>query len=378
MKNKVKINEQIYIELYNTGKTAYELAQIFKCAERTVERYENALRKQGKINYRKRVSKKKEKTHFKQVEILEQTKIYLDSAKEAINKNVDIYKNIPLKVKWNKHKQTEDLALVWGDMHTGMINRHPLSKKITYNEAIQEKELGNLLRGIIRFHQLYKPSYNLETFYIFDVGDQITNNRIYEGQMAEITCGVGQQIIKTLNYQSDFIKRILEIFPRVVVMKVAGNHGRTTAKPISENATDNFEYLLGQLLAERFKDNKRVEIITPESYTHTVEIYGHKYLMTHGNIVRGGTLNSIEKAIKDIASLAYQEFYNLVIIGHFHTSLKLRITPETNLLVNGCFIKYDDYAYQKLHKFSSPTQYLFNISKKSAMHNLQEIDLLWE
>ena len=85
-----------------------------------------------------------------------------------------------------------------------------------------------------------------------------------------------------------------------------------------------------------------------------------------------------EKAIKDIASLAYQEFYNLVIIGHFHTSLKLRITPETNLLVNGCFIKYDDYAYQKLHKFSSPTQYLFNISKKSAMHNLQEIDLLWE
>ena len=51
---------------------------------------------------------------------------------------------------------------------------------------------------------------------------------------------------------------------------------------------------------------------------------------------------------------------------------------KTSLLVNGCFIDMDDYAYNKLRKFSSPTQYLFNISKKSPMHNLQEINLKWK
>ena len=713
MSNQKNISEKMFIELYNAGKDSMELAELFKVGERTIQTYEQRLRKQGKIKYRKEFAPtKKEKTHFKQQEIFEEVKVYLDNANSALVKYQDFYKNIHLKSTFKNSKQTEDLALVWSDMHTGMINFHPLTKKVTYNQSIQEQELKNLLRGVLRFQQLYKSSYNLETLYIFDAGDNITNDRIFDGQMMEITCGVGEQIIKTLNYQSNFIRKALETFPRIVIMKVPGNHGRcfdketelltingykkyqeifkgelvatvnldknkiewqpiedivvfqnestmcqaitktanikvtpdhsmivydrnnnkykrvfaktlwnqmkgitipvtfpsqkkdysisddyikllawlmtdgsvqtkggyfnyyiwqskenfvaeiekllnklkieytvsvrkrkikticgkniqsckpqymfsfgaksskrirkilvltdkyilpqwtsnlsdrqvqifltelikgdgtikkskictggyfhkeaytlfgtykilnqlqglfithniacsiteqrtrpgdfyltirqsknieidrnkeivkyndiswcvtvknhslllrrngkpfiagnTTSKPMSEDASNSFEYLLGQLLIERFRDNKRVEIIVPNSYTHTATIHNHKYLLTHGNIIRGATLNSIERAVKDIASLSYEEFYDLVVIGHFHTSLKLRITPKTNLLVNGCFINYDDYAYNKLHKFSSATQYLFNISKKSAMHNLQEISLLWE
>lgn len=375
----MNLNEKIFIELYNAGKTSDELGNMFKVAGRTIERYETRLRRQGKIKYRKDLNAiGKQKTRFKHSEVLEEVQVYLDNARALIEKRNDVYKDIKLKVIWDKKKQTEDLALIWSDMHTGMINKHPLTGQVTYNEKIQEEELQSLLKGVFRFHQLYKPSYNLETFYIFDVGDNITNDRIYEGQQAEITCGVGEQILKCFEYQSDFIKRVLEIFPKVVLIKMAGNHGRTTSRPISEETTSSFEYLCGKLLQERFKDNKRVEIIVPDMYRYTVEIRGHKYLLSHGNNIRGCTLNSIERAVKDLSTLAYKEFYDLMIIGHFHTALKLRITPETTLLVNGCFIHMDDYAYNKLRKFSSPTQYLFNISKKSAMHNLQEINLLWK
>ena len=375
----MNLNEKIFIELYNAGKTSDELGNMFKVAGRTIERYETRLRRQGKIKYRKDLNAiGKQKTRFKHSEVLEEVQVYLDNARALIEKRNDVYKDIKLKVIWDKKKQTEDLALIWSDMHTGMINKHPLTGQVTYNEKIQEEELQSLLKGVFRFHQLYRPSYNLETFYIFDVGDNITNDRIYEGQQAEITCGVGEQILKCFEYQSDFIKRVLEIFPKVVLIKMAGNHGRTTSRPISEETTSSFEYLCGKLLQERFKDNKRVEIIVPDMYRYTVEIRGHKYLLSHGNNIRGCTLNSIERAVKDLSTLAYKEFYDLMIIGHFHTALKLRITPETTLLVNGCFIHMDDYAYNKLRKFSSPTQYLFNISKKSAMHNLQEINLLWK
>lgn len=708
----MKINEKIYIELYNAGKNVYDLAQIFDASERTIERYETRLRRQGKIKYRKDLTASgPQKGKFQHKEVLEEVQVYLDNAKQVLSKYNDPYKKIKLKTTWDKTKQTEDLALVWSDMHTGMINKHPLNGDITYNETIQEQELESLLRGVFRFQQLYKPSYNLEKLYIFDAGDNVTNDRIYEGQQTEITCGVGEQIIKTFEYQSNFIKRCLEIFPKIVMMKVPGNHGRcfdkntriltergyktykeifkgeivatvnldtqkiewqpiedififqnepqmcfartktasisvtpdhtlinwdrsskrykksyagnlwnqkrgivipitfpsgkeeypitdktlkflawivtdgsvqlrnglqyfiwqskekyvkeitellenlklkftvhgrkrkiksicgkklksckeqfcftisressikmnsilklndkyilpnwmhelsdrqvtvfrnelikgdgsikhekmgkdgyikntsyalwgkkdlleqiqillithnlpcslneqktrkgqyylqirssnhieiqrnkkiisyndaswcvtvknhtlfleregkpfiagnTTAKPISEDATNSFEYLLGKLLQERFKENKRVEIIVPDSYLYTAEIRGHKYLLFHGSTIRGATLNSIERATKELATLAYKEFYDLIIIGHFHTSLKLRITPETTLLVNGCFIQDDDYAYKKLRKFSSATQYLFNISKKSPMHNLQEINLRWK
>lgn len=374
-----KIQEKMFIELYNAGKDDMELADLFGVAERTIQRYVLRLRKQGKIKYRKDLaSKKKEKTRFKHQEVFEEVKVYLDNAKVVLANYNDIYNTVKLKTQWDKNKQKEDMALVWSDMHTGMTNKNPLSGEVTYNEKIQEEELQALLKGVIRFQQLYKPSYNIETLYIFDAGDQITNDRIYEGQQAEITCGVGEQILKTFNYQSDFIKRMLEVFPKVKMIKVPGNHGRTTARYMSEDATSSFEYLLGQLLIERFKDNPRVEIVVPDRYRYTIEIRGHKYLLFHGNAIRGATLNSIERAAKDLATLAYKEFYDVMIIGHFHTALKLKITPETTLLVNGCFVDMDDYAYNKLRKFSSATQYLFNISKRSPMHNLQEINLLWK
>lgn len=375
-----EINEKVFIQLYMSGKTAYELSQLFGISQRTIEHYEQRLRTQGKIPFRKDLAlnkKAKEKTRFKHKEIFQEVEVYIDNARKVLDSYSDVYSDVKMIEKWDKKKQTEDLALVWSDMHTGMINKNPLNGEVTYNKEIQEQELEALAKGVKRFHQLYKPSYNVETFYIFDVGDNITNDRIFEGQKGEITCAVGEQILLTLQYQSDFIKKMLEIYPKVVMIKLPGNHGRTTARYISEEATNNFEYLGGQLLKERFADNKRVEIIVPETYNYTATIRGHKYYLAHGNDIRGGSLNSIEKACKDLATLAYKEFYDLMIIGHFHTSLKLRITPETQLLVNGCWIDMDDYAYKKLHKFSSATQYLFSISKKSPMHNLQEIFLKW-
>ena len=63
---------------------------------------------------------------------------YLFSAREVFEKYNDIYKDVKLKDGFSKIRQTEDMCLVWSDMHTGMINKHPLTKKVTYNEAIQE------------------------------------------------------------------------------------------------------------------------------------------------------------------------------------------------------------------------------------------------
>jgi len=376
-KKTIKINEKIFIELYNSGKTPFELEELFGISERSRQRYESRLRQQGKIKYRKDLNAVKDKK-YKNEEIFEEVKVYIDNAKSVYKQNLDVFSDVKLKTNWNKSKQNEDLALVWSDMHTGMINKHPLTGDVTYNEEIQKDELKALARGVVRFHELYKPSYNIETFYIFDLGDNITNDRIFEGQQSEITCGVGEQILKSFEYQSNFIKKMLEIFPKVVMIKMAGNHGRSTPKFSNEEATSNFEYLQGQMLKERFANNKRVEIIVPPIYRYTAEIRGHKYLLSHGNNIRGCTLNSIERAVKDLSTLAYKEFYDMMLIGHFHTALKLRITPETTLLVNGCWISMDDYAYTKLRKFSSATQYLFNISKKSACHNLQEINLNWK
>jgi len=375
MSNKIQIDLQKLVILYNEGLTIPMLAKTFNVSERTISRRIFELKQKGLIIN----NKKSQKLRFKHNEILHYVTEYIESAKKYIFNYNDIYTNIPLKTKPNTKKQSEDMVILWSDMHVGMINKNPLTGKITYNDEILEKiELPNFIKGIYRFYELYKPAYNIETLYILDLGDNITNDRIYEGQQLEITCNVGRQILRLFQYQSDFIKHMLKIFPNVVFVGVPGNHSRTTSTPISEDATNSFEFLKNQLLKERFRNNKRVKIIVPETYMYSIKIRGHKYLLLHGNIIRGTSLNSIEKATMQLADLAKQEYYDIIIMGHLHTALKLKIKPTTSLLVNGCWIDVDSYAYNTLRKYSTATQWSFLVSKKSPMHNLQEINLLWK
>ena len=344
-----------------------EIAQFFNttmsAVEHAVDRY---------------VSIKRGTKKYTNKAIVEETRGYVEHIRETTKNYNDPYKKVKLVGTWKGNKQSEDQVLLFSDMHTGMINKAPHTGEITYNQEIQEAELTELMKGIGRFHQLYAPSYNIETFYIFGLGDLITNDRIFEGQKSEITCGVGKQIQLAFQYVSDAIKKLLEIYPRVVYINVVGNHGRTTSKYVSEDATDNFEYLLGTLIKERFEGNERVEIILPTDYSYSLNIKGHKYLLTHGNSIRGCSLNTIEKAAKEIALLVENDCYDVITIGHFHSVYEFPISPSTTLLVNGCFIQKDSYAYYKLRKFSTAKQLLFNVSKRSALHNLQKIDLRWK
>lgn len=373
-------DEKIFIELYNTGKNTFELSKLFKTSVRTIERWETRLRREKKIDYRSSLESKKniDKKRFSYNEIKEEVDNYLNASRRVWRNYNDIYDKVVYKGKWDKVKQSEDQVLMLSDMHTGMINKAPVTGETTYNPTIQLEELQSLYKGLQRFNTLYKSSYNIETFYIFGLGDLITNDRIYEGQKMEIACGVGKQIELAFMYISDLIKHLLTLYPQVVYICEYGNHGRTTSKPIAEEATNNFEYLLGLLLQERFVNNKRVTVILPEDYAYTLVIRKHRYLLTHGNYIRGCSLNTMERAAKDMALLVENERYDVVTIGHFHSCHKFTISPTTTLLVNGCFISKDSYAYTKLKKYSTPAQYMFNVSKRSPLHNLQEINLLWK
>lgn len=358
--------------LANTNYTYADIAREMKTSPDAIEHAKRRYRLK-----KAEIITTSNKSRFKNSEIVEEIAKYVEVVKNESAKYNDIYDNVKYKGKWKKGKQSEDQIQLLSDMHTGMINHAPTTGEVTYNQNIQEQELQNLFYGNKRFYQLYKPAYNIETFYVFGLGDLVTNDRIFEGQMSEITCTVGKQIQLTFQYVSDYIKHLLELYPKVVYVNIVGNHGRTTSRYMSEEATSNFEYYLGMLLKERFANNKRVDVVLPEDYSYSIKIRGHKYLLAHGNNIRGATLNSIEKASKEIALLVEQEPYDVICIGHFHSCYELPISPTTTLLVNGCFIHKDSFAYNKLRKFSTAKQYNFLVSKRSACHNVQKIDLRW-
>ena len=276
--------------------------------------------------------------------------------------------------KVKKAKQYEDAVLIWSDQHTGMVNRAPNSGLVTYNDKIRKLELSNLCKGIIRLKELYEPSIVLRNLYIFSLGDNSTNDRIFEGQQFEISKPMGSQL---LDYKLDkawFINEMLKHFETVTDIEIAGNHGRSQPNRTAEPVENNFEWLIGQQLKEKFSKTKRVKIIVPNDYSYTQEIRGHRYLLQHGHEVRGFSHNSIEKAAKDISLL---DDYDVICMGHYHSIDKKQIGADTVLLVNGAWIYKDSYAYNKLKKFSTAKQIFFRVSNKLPIAGMNEIDLLW-
>ncbi len=88
MKNE-KINEKLFIELYNLGKNDYEISQLMNVGERTISRYGQRLRAKGKLKSRK--------------ELQTQDKLGLDKLE-----NVDVEKTKKLaKETWNLPKGTK-------------------------------------------------------------------------------------------------------------------------------------------------------------------------------------------------------------------------------------------------------------------------------
>lgn len=359
-------------KLYNEGLTYRQIAHLLGRSEDSVD---HAIRKFRHVLDLRRPDNRK--YHYSRV--YQEVKQYIDDNLEVIiNHNKEYFSKISFKGSVRRGKQTEDLVGLLSDMHVGSVNRAPITGEITFNDEILKREVTNYIRGIYRFYELYKPSYTIDTFYLFDLGDIVTGDRIYEGQLYEITRCVGQQVVQALDYLSHIIIKLAEIFPRVIYVKMVGNHGRSFSdRKVSEPIENNFEYLLGLLLQERFKDNKRVEVILPRDYFYSISIRGHKYLLMHGDYIRGTVLTSIERAVKEITLLLGRDFHEVITIGHFHSTHELPIGSESTLLVNGCFVYKDSYAYKHLRKFSVAKQLLFNVSKKSALHNLQKIDLRW-
>lgn len=354
--------------------------EIAKILSRTIVSVENKARRLGvslkvvpsqtTLNY----NLSSERCVRKAAELSEAANYIRETQKLFMNYKIPYVK--PPKKK--KCQQEEDVLLLWSDMHTGMVNRAPGSNLITYNDEIRKIELNNLYRGVLRLKELYEPNIKLRKLYIASLGDNATNDRIFDGQQFEISMPMGEQLMEYKLDKTWFILKMLEIFDEVEDIEICGNHGRTTTNRTAEPVQNNFEWLLGKQLQEKFADVKRVKIVVPNDYCYTLDIRGHKYLLQHGHEFRGCASTSIERAAKDIVTLGGKEMqHDVICIGHFHEVNKKQIGVNSTLLINGCWIYKDSYAYHRLRKFSTAKQLFIRVSNKCPISGYNEIDLLW-
>ena len=158
------------------------------------------------------------------------------------------------------------------------------------------------------------------------------------------------------------IKNMADEFGAVFIPAVAGNHGRLDRKPVAKGrAYTNWDWLLYQLLDKAFHDDSRVQFLIPSGPDANYRIYGHRFLLSHGDQFRGGDgmighLGPLVRGDHKKRSRNNQigMGYDTLMVGHFHT-----LMMGTRFITNGSLIGYNEYAYQGNFGFEEPQQALF-------------------
>lgn len=145
------------------------------------------------------------------------------------------------------------------------------------------------------------------------------------------------------------IEALATKFGRVHIPCVTGNHGRNTKKMhLKGRVFTSYEWNIYCNLAREFKRNKQITFQIPEQTDARFNVYGHRYLLTHGDMlgVKGGDgiigaigpIRRGEIKVRNAESQIDQDF-DTIMMGHWHQEITL-----PGLMVNPTLKGYDEFA----------------------------------
>lgn len=245
----------------------------------------------------------------------------------------------------------------WGEVvngdQIGGVNSYDLS---TARERA-EKLINNAV-GLLKNHMV-NPDY---PGIVFALGGDMFSGDIHEELSRTNEMPVMPLVLDIWGVLTWCINRLADEFGRVFVPCVTGNHSRTTQKPVSKNRNHlSFDWLLYSLLEKHFVKDSRVSFLIPEGPDALYRVFGHRYLLTHGDQFRGGdgmigALGPIIRGDHKKRSRNAQigQEYDTLLLGHWHQLIQMQ-----RLIVNGSLKGYDEYAHGGNFGFERPKQALW-------------------
>ncbi len=200
---------------------------------------------------------------------------------------------------------------------------------------------------------------------VFALGGDLISGDIHEELMVTNDRTPQQCVNDLTDIIAAAIETFLGKFGRVFVPCVTGNHGRATHKPrLKGRVFTSYEWNIYCNLVRYFRNEKRVAIQVSNGADTRWNVYGHRYLMTHGDNlgVKGGdgiigALGPIRRGEIKLRNSEGQigRDFDTVIMGHWHQYL-----PLPGLIVNNSIKGLDEYAHLRLRApWSRPSQALW-------------------
>ena len=262
-----------------------------------------------------------------------------------------------------KKKEKKSFAgvptLFASDWHWGeIVDPNQINGVNEYNMTIAQNRARTMIEKAIDLLKNYIANANYPGI-VFVLGGDMVSGDIHEELMATNEKEIMPTVLDLFGVLSWCIHTLAEEFGQVFVPCVSGNHGRNTHKIRNKGRNfTSFDWLLYQFLAKRFENDSRVTFHIPDGSDAYYSIFGHKYLLTHGDQFRGG--DGVIGALGPIVRGDHRKRsrnsqidmgYETMLLGHWHQLIQLE-----RLIVNGSLKGYDEYAYSNNFGFEPPRQ----------------------
>lgn len=273
--------------------------------------------------------------------------------------------------KIGKHRADETFSVpvaLWSDWHWGEVVRaEEIGGVNAFNRKIAKERLRRLVETTIALAREHMGKLIYPGIVVCLGGDMISGN-IHEE--LEITNDGPLQacIVELQDELCAALARIADVFGKVYVPCVVGNHGRTTMKPRAKRrAFESYEWNLYQQLERHFHADKRLRFMVANETDAYFSVLGHRFLLTHGDTlgVRGGDgiIGAIGPIMRGTMKVGRSEAqigrdFDTLLMGHWHTYIPRG--DSSPVIVNGTLKGYDEYARLFLRvPYTRPSQALW-------------------
>jgi predicted phosphodiesterase len=293
----------------------------------------------------------------------EKVKIDVDTVKREIFKLTTDFEDPPdWVIKPKKSKAIAGVATLFlSDLHWGeVVFPNQVNGVNEYNLEIAEKRLYSTVEHAVDLVKNHITNNGYPGIIVFLGGDLVSGN-IHEELKETNEQPIMPVVMHLAERLTQCLRTLRDEFKRVHLACVYGNHGRNTRKPTAkQSAFESFDWLIYQLLRWKLGDDGFTWNI-PDGSDAFQEVYGHKYLLTHGDQFRGG--DSVIGALGPVTRGDHKKRsrngqigldYDTMCLGHWHQLVQMQ-----RLIINGSLKGYDEYAYKSNFPFEEPRQALW-------------------
>lgn len=244
-------------------------------------------------------------------------------------------------------KKTERTGTLWtvlSDLHLDeVVDPAEVDGRNAYDRVIAEQRMERYFAGVVRVARHYLTGLSYDGV-VCALGGDLISGDIHE-ELSETNEGTAlETVLHWTERLAAGIALLADEFGSVHVPVVVGNHGRRTRKPrAKKRARDNFDWLIGQMLARHFAADGRVTFQIPDATDALVTSYDTTFLVTHGDQVSGGGgIGGIWPPImRMVAKKRTRYEFDTLVCGHWHQLIQ---APTAGLIVNGSIKGFDEYA----------------------------------